>query len=151
MVRWIDHEVPFHRSANVDVVVRMSLVTAEDPKAAHAVVETHETAESSLGSAPGGFGVDRIFHVLPFQDATWVTWDPALTSVPTAMQTAFTHATPASELLVTLGSEGTAWMAHALPFHRSTRLLWTKLVPSVLLPTEVQAPGDVQETETSEA
>jgi hypothetical protein len=48
-VGWIDHRLPFQRSASVPI--------DEEPTASHSVVETHETPLSVLELAPGSFGV----------------------------------------------------------------------------------------------
>jgi hypothetical protein len=71
-VAWIDHFLPFHRSATAPV--------GASPTAVHAVAEAHETDISVVWS---GAGVSWSDHLFPFQRSA-NAWVPPTLS-PTAM------------------------------------------------------------------
>src|SRR5690242_20219217 len=82
-VGWIDHVVPFQRTANVPV-------PSAWPTAVQALLEMHETAWSLVDVAPAGTGTAWIVQLVPFQLSTSARDDPAAVSYdPTAM-----HAVP---------------------------------------------------------
>src|SRR4051812_34857855 len=62
-VDWIDQLVPFHASASVE---RVSAVFSYEPTATHEVLDAHRMPESSLDSAPLGFGVVCRAQDVPF-------------------------------------------------------------------------------------
>ena len=74
-VGWMDHVVPFHRSASV--TLRPELL-ASAPNAAHAEDEVHDTAFRRLTCAPEGLGVRWIRQVVPFHRSAKVTSVPEL-------------------------------------------------------------------------
>ena len=74
-VGWMDHVVPFHRSASV--TLRPELL-ASAPNAAHAEDEVHDTAFRRLTCAPEGLGVRWIRQVVPFHRSAKVTSIPEL-------------------------------------------------------------------------
>ena len=72
-VGWMDHVVPFHRSASVTLRPELS---ASTPNAAHAECEVHDTAFRRLNCAPERLAVRWIRQVVPFHRS------PKVTSVP---------------------------------------------------------------------
>ena len=103
-VDWIDHRLPFHRSAR-----GTSCGSAEpEPTAMHARSEMHDTAARNAleeGRRTGD-------HRLPFQRSAY------LLPPPTAMQAFLeTHDTPPSAS--TPACFGTRRSIHRLPFHHS--------------------------------
>src|SRR5262249_30734207 len=77
--------------------------------------EAQETPASVMPRVPGGFGILRTDHAVPFHRSASVTWSPARSiRCPTAMQAlAEVHDTDASPPSLTSGF-GVGWMAQAL-------------------------------------
>jgi hypothetical protein len=74
-VGWMDHVVPFHRSASVTLRPEPLALT---PNAAHTEDEVHDTAFRRLNCAPEGLGVRWIRQVVPFHRSAKVTSVPEL-------------------------------------------------------------------------
>ena len=74
-VGWMDHVVPFHRSASVTLRPEP---LASNPNAAQAEDEVHATAFRRLNCAPEGLGVRWIRQVVPFHRSAKVTSVPEL-------------------------------------------------------------------------
>ena len=73
-VAWMDHLVPFHRSARVmSVPERVN----ELPTATQAEDDVQSTALSALLGAPGGLGVDSTLQLVPFHRSARVTVRPS--------------------------------------------------------------------------
>src|ERR1700722_14739117 len=90
-VFWIDHVVPFQRSASVTVVVPLE----ESPTAVQALADVHDTPYRKVNDAPAGLGVCWIDHLVPFQRSASVTVVVPLEESPTAVQAlADAHDTP---------------------------------------------------------
>lgn len=72
-VAWMDHRVPFHRSARVMSVPEW--VNAL-PTATQAEDDVQSTALSVLFGAPSGFGVGSALQLVPFHRSARVTVVP---------------------------------------------------------------------------
>src|SRR6516165_7446461 len=110
-VAWIDHLVPFHRSA--------SGPAPELPIAVHADAEVQDTP---FRSPPWDrLGVGWIRHRVPFQRSATARDAPVvLTLAPTAVHAdADVQATPSRLLNGIPGGLGVGRMRHVLPFHCS--------------------------------
>jgi hypothetical protein len=86
--------LPFHLSARADPELDGLLVC--DPTAVQARPEEHDTAESTLISAPAGFGVGSTFHVLPVALAGWLAWAAPAVAIP--VKASSNAATPSSRV-----------------------------------------------------
>src|SRR6516164_1902084 len=116
-VVWIDHAVPFQRSASVTVVVLVEVL----PTAVQALADVHDTPPRTTDDPPAGVGVCWIDHVVPFHRSAS---DPPLLgpvlSMPTAVQAlADAHDTAPRPLPWTPVGLGVCWIDHLVPFHRS--------------------------------
>ncbi len=111
-VDWIDHVLPFHTSVSVGLAVAVTVL----PTAMQNEGEAQETPAIVTKRVPGGFGVLRTDHAVPFHRSASVTWAPVRSiRCPTAMQTlAEVHDTDASPPSLTSGF-GVGWMAHEDP------------------------------------
>src|SRR5262249_8775613 len=113
-VGWIDHRLPFQRSANAPCV--------SDPTAVHTVVVGHETPSRMM---PAGVGVCWIVQRQPAQRSASAPWLPSLpsTTAPTAVH-AYTdaHDTALSPAEPRIWGLGDCYRVHLMPFQRSTRV-----------------------------
>jgi hypothetical protein len=81
---WINQRTPSHRSANGKLV---PVLLSDDPTALHAVVDAHDTPQSTLSVAPVGAGIGWIDQPTPSHRSTNGAVVPALsTKDPTAVQ-----------------------------------------------------------------
>ncbi len=142
------HVVPFHVSANVQLVVPISLAfVVEKPTAVHAVVDVQDTPVRELLVAPVTLGVVCAVQVVPFHTSANVR--PVLlvfVEEPTAVHAVVdVQDTPVRELLVAPAGAGVGRMVQVVPFHDSTSCIG--LLGTVKYrPTAVQAVADVQDT-----
>ncbi len=147
-VFWIDHLLPFQRSARVTFPI-VSEAVERCPTATHAVAEVHETASRPTNPS---FGVCCIVHREPFQRSTTAR-NPKLLSTmpsvygppPTAVQaTVDVHDTPLAKKRL-----GTRWIDHRDPSQRSTSAFgaWRGVLLNV--PTAIQKLRDVHVTSSS--
>jgi hypothetical protein len=63
----IDHALPFQLSTRVERVPWLNMSEPPSPTATQLVALVHVTAEKEMFSELGGFGLETIDHVLPFQ------------------------------------------------------------------------------------
>src|ERR1019366_15968 len=119
-VVWMDHTVPFHRSASVTSVFD---VLNQFPTAVQAVAELHATDVSDVPRLPVGLSVVRIDHAVPFHRSARLSgWlDAVFIYEPTAMHDlAAVQATLTSSLLFAPAGFGVGWTDQAVPFQRSS-------------------------------
>src|SRR5215471_10989495 len=109
-VAWIDHRVPFHRSA--------SGPAPELPTAVHADAEVQDTP---FRPPPWDrLGVGWIRHRMPSHRSARAWEAPPMMACPTAVHAdGVLQATPNRALIVALAGLGVGRMRHEVPFHRS--------------------------------
>jgi hypothetical protein len=109
-VAWIDHRVPFHRSA--------SGPAPELPTAVHADAEVQDTP---FRPPPWDrLGVGWIRHRVPSHRSARAREAPPMMPCPTAVHAdGVLQATPNRALIVALAGLGVGRMRHEVPFHRS--------------------------------
>jgi hypothetical protein len=132
-VCWIAHWAPFHRSASVTKVPELF---PYPPTALQLAADVQATPLRKLNSAPEGFGVGWMLHLVPFQCSAKVPeFEP-----PTAVHDdAEVHDTPLSPA-PPCGGLGVAWIAQVVPFQCSAK------VPEFENPTAVHDTAEVQAT-----
>jgi hypothetical protein len=137
-VCWIDHVVPFHRSAS-DPPLLGPVISM--PTAVQALADAHDTPARPLPCTPVGLGVCWIDHVVPFHRSASVTVVVLVEVPPTAVQAlADVHDTPCRRVFDPPVGLGVCWIDHLVPFHRSAS------APLEEAPTAVQALADVHDT-----
>jgi hypothetical protein len=145
-VRWMDHRVPFQRSAKLSSFSP----TKYPPTAVHAVSDGHDTAERMLltplagGFAPGGLAGRWMDHLVPFQRSMSISPERlAVLYDPTALQLLSDAHDTASrpQPAAPLGSAARS-IDHLLPFQRST----SAPPLNATSPTAVQAVLEGQDT-----
>jgi hypothetical protein len=129
-VNSITQVLPSHRSASA---WRRPLLVC--PTAVQAVADVHDTPDSTLLVAPGGFWVVWVDHLVPFQRSASVAppEDPTAVQAVDAVQDTPDRTPPAARL-------GVGWIDHLVPFQRSAS------VAPPEAPTAVQAVDAVQDT-----
>ena len=120
-VCWMDHFVPFQRSANV---ADGPLLGCQSPTAVHAMRDTHETPFKNASAAPAGVGLVWVVQRFPFQRSTRVWMMLPAWVEPTATHAfAEVQAIPSKPELVEPLGLGVCTMDHFLPFQRSASVL----------------------------
>ena len=114
---WTAQLVPFQCSANAPLELRVT----KNPTAVHELAELHDTAFSSLDSAPLGTRVCWIAQLVPFQRSANIVAVPLeVKDSPTAIhELAEVHDTPSSWLLCAPLGRGAASSTQLVPFQRS--------------------------------
>src|SRR6202035_185214 len=114
---WTAQLVPFQCSANAPLELRVT----KNPTAVHELAELHDTAFSSLDSAPLGTRVCWIAQLVPFQRSANIVAVPLeVKDSPTAIhELAEVHDTPLRMPKKAPLGLGVAWTVQLLPFQRS--------------------------------